>query len=50
MIPVVGVASSALLLGERPTLHDTVGFAFVFAAAACVLLQPSRNLATARGR
>jgi drug/metabolite transporter (DMT)-like permease len=50
MIPVVGVASSALLLGERPTLHDMIGFAFVFAAAACVLLQPSRNLAAARGR
>jgi drug/metabolite transporter (DMT)-like permease len=50
LIPVVGVASSALLLGERPTLNDTVGFAFVFAAAACVLLQPGRSPVTARGR
>jgi drug/metabolite transporter (DMT)-like permease len=50
LIPVLGVASSALLLGERPTLHDTVGFAFVFAAAACVLLQPSRSPMTARGK
>jgi drug/metabolite transporter (DMT)-like permease len=50
LIPVLGVASSALLLGERPTLHDTVGFAFVFAAAACVLLQPSRASIGARGK
>jgi len=49
LIPVVGVVSSALLLGERPTFNDTFGFAFVFAAAACVLLQPSRKRITARG-
>jgi drug/metabolite transporter (DMT)-like permease len=48
LIPVVGVSSSALLLGEIPTLNDTIGFVLVFAAAACVLLQPSRNLAAAR--
>ena len=48
LIPVVGVGSSALLLGEPPTFHDTVGFALIFAAAACVLLQPSRNLVAAR--
>jgi drug/metabolite transporter (DMT)-like permease len=48
LIPVVGVSSSALLLGEAPTLNDTVGFVLVFAAAACVLLQPSRQLVAAR--
>jgi drug/metabolite transporter (DMT)-like permease len=50
LTPVVGVGSSALLLREVPTLNDTVGFALVFAAAACVLLQPSRNLVAARAK
>jgi drug/metabolite transporter (DMT)-like permease len=40
LVPVVGITASALLLGERPTTNDIVGFAMVFAAAACVLLQP----------
>jgi drug/metabolite transporter (DMT)-like permease len=39
--PVVGVLSSMLILGERPTIADLVGFALIFAAAACVLL-PAR--------
>jgi len=39
--PVVGVGSSMLMLGERPTTADTIGFALIFAAAACVLLQPT---------
>jgi drug/metabolite transporter (DMT)-like permease len=47
--PVVGVASSMLILGERPTLPDIIGFALIFAAAACVLL-PSRARATAPAR
>jgi drug/metabolite transporter (DMT)-like permease len=47
LIPVVGVISSAVLLGEIPTLNDSIGFMLVFAAAACVLLQPSRNLVAA---
>jgi drug/metabolite transporter (DMT)-like permease len=38
--PVVGVIGSVILLGERPTGADIVGFALIFAAAACVLLQP----------
>ena len=38
--PVVGVVSTMLILGERPTATDTIGFALIFAAAACVLLQP----------
>lgn len=48
LIPIVGVSSSALLLGESPTLNDSIGFALIFAAAACVLLQPSRTLVAAR--
>ena len=43
--PVVGVAGSMLMLGERPTIADLVGFALIFAAAACVLLQPSGRAA-----
>jgi drug/metabolite transporter (DMT)-like permease len=38
--PVVGIIGSVLLLGERLTAADIVGFALIFAAAACVLLQP----------
>jgi drug/metabolite transporter (DMT)-like permease len=41
--PVVGVVGSVILLGERLTAADTVGFALIFAAAACVLLQPRRH-------
>jgi drug/metabolite transporter (DMT)-like permease len=36
--PVIGVISSMLILGERPTAADFVGFALIFAASACVLL------------
>ena len=38
--PVVGVVASAIVLGERPTVHDIIGFAFILAAAALVLLAP----------
>jgi drug/metabolite transporter (DMT)-like permease len=38
--PVVGVISSVIILGERPTPLDIVGFVLIFAASACVLLQP----------
>ena len=41
LVPVVGVIGSALVLGERPSLTDAIGFAFIFAAAASVLLQPN---------
>lgn len=41
LVPVVGVTGSTIVLGERPTALDTVGFTMIFAAAACVLLQPS---------
>ena len=36
--PVVGVVGAVLMLGERPTTADLIGFALIFAAAACVLV------------
>jgi drug/metabolite transporter (DMT)-like permease len=41
MTPVIGVTASAILLGEQLTMPDIIGFAMIFAAAACVLLQPN---------
>jgi drug/metabolite transporter (DMT)-like permease len=38
--PAVGVVSSVILLGERPTLTDVAGFALILSASACVLLAP----------
>jgi drug/metabolite transporter (DMT)-like permease len=43
-VPVIGVIATALFLGELPTLPDMIGFALIFAAAACVLL-PARDAA-----
>ena len=40
-IPVVGVVSTVLIVGERPTVTDVIGFALIFAASACVLLVPA---------
>jgi drug/metabolite transporter (DMT)-like permease len=40
-VPVVGILGSMVMLGERPTAADLVGFALILAAAACVLLAPS---------
>ena len=40
--PVIAVISSVLILGERPTTTDIVGFALIFAASACVMLQPGQ--------
>jgi len=39
-IPVVGVLASILIIGDRPTVADVIGFAFIFAASACVLVTP----------
>ena len=36
--PVIGVIASILILGERPTTADLIGFALIFAASTCVLL------------
>jgi len=41
LVPVVGIIGSALLIGERPSLYDAIGFACIFASAASVLLQPN---------
>jgi drug/metabolite transporter (DMT)-like permease len=40
--PVVGVIGAVLILGDRPTLPDWIGFALIFGAAACVLI-PQRT-------
>jgi drug/metabolite transporter (DMT)-like permease len=39
-IPVVGVISTVLIIGERLTAADVIGFALIFAASACVVLTP----------
>jgi len=40
--PVIGVISTAILLGEIPTIADIIGYVLIFAASVCVLL-PSRS-------
>jgi drug/metabolite transporter (DMT)-like permease len=40
--PVIGIVSSAILLGERPTVPDIIGYVLIFAASICVLL-PARR-------
>ena len=40
--PVIGVVSTAILLGERPTVPDIIGFVLIFAASVCVVL-PTRS-------
>ena len=40
--PVVGVIGAMILLGDRPTWSDAIGFALIFGAAACVMI-PSRR-------
>jgi drug/metabolite transporter (DMT)-like permease len=41
LVPVLGVTAATIILGERPTIPDIVGFAMIFAAAASVLLRPN---------
>jgi drug/metabolite transporter (DMT)-like permease len=38
--PVVGVVSSMIVLGERPTATDLVGFGLILAGSVCVLVAP----------
>ena len=38
--PFIGVVGSMIILGERPTAPDLIGFVLILGAAACVLLQP----------
>jgi drug/metabolite transporter (DMT)-like permease len=40
-VPAVGIVASVVMLDERPTVTDIIGFALIFAAAAFVLLAPS---------
>ncbi|MGA7489234.1 MAG: DMT family transporter [Xanthobacteraceae bacterium] len=42
-VPVVGVVASMLVLGERPSINDTIGFMLILSAAACVLLAPTER-------
>jgi len=41
--PVIGVITSVLILGERPTATDIVGFVMILAASACVLFSPQAS-------
>ena len=45
LVPVVGVVASVIILGERPTAFDIIGFVLIFSAAASVLLQPNVKFA-----
>lgn len=38
LVPVLGVSGAVLLLGERPSTPDMLGFVLIFSAALCVLL------------
>lgn len=38
--PVIGVISAMVILGERPTLYDAIGFALMLSASAIVMLRP----------
>ncbi|ASU36970.1 EamA family transporter [Herbaspirillum sp. meg3] len=38
LVPVVGVSGAVMLLGERPSTPDMLGFVLIFGAAICVLL------------
>jgi drug/metabolite transporter (DMT)-like permease len=40
--PVVGVIGAVIILGDRPTVPDMIGFALILSAAACVLM-PQRT-------
>jgi drug/metabolite transporter (DMT)-like permease len=46
--PVIGVITAMIVLGERPTLYDAIGFALMLAASATVVLRPDG--ATEAGR
>jgi drug/metabolite transporter (DMT)-like permease len=40
--PVVGIIGAVIILGDRPTVPDMIGFTLIFSAAACVLI-PQRQ-------
>jgi hypothetical protein len=47
---VIGVLATVLILGERPTTADIIGFALIFAASACVVFSPLARAKLASGR
>ena len=47
--PVVGIIGAVIILGDRPTVPDMIGFALIFSAAACVMI-PQRQKTAARSR
>jgi drug/metabolite transporter (DMT)-like permease len=49
-VPVLGAIASMLILGERPTVTDFIGFALVLGAAACVVLTPTSVINDRRSR
>lgn len=44
LVPVIGVIASILLLGDRPTANDLIGFALIFIAAICALSAPTKDI------
>ncbi len=47
-IPVVGVLATVLMVGERPTATDLIGFGLILAASACVLWVPAAAARSAK--
>jgi drug/metabolite transporter (DMT)-like permease len=43
LVPVIGVVAAVLLLGDRPTGHDLIGFGLILVAALCALSAPTAN-------
>lgn len=44
--PVIGVITATIVLGERPTLTDAIGFALMLSASALVVLRPDGAAST----
>jgi len=45
LVPVIGVLASMLLIGDRPTGNDLVGFGLIFVAALCAIAATSSKSA-----
>lgn len=46
--PVIGVITAMIVLGERPTWYDAIGFALMLAASAIIVLRPDGATETGR--
>jgi drug/metabolite transporter (DMT)-like permease len=46
--PAIGVMASMIVLGERPSLYDAIGFALMLGASAIVVLRPDGASQTPR--